>query len=102
MSTTRTDHADDGLRGEGAPPSSVTLSPCHPVTLSPGRAWFFLVWLSMQRQARARQMVWIGLVLMGLSVALVAVNTQLDRWGMHHWRHPRRVGPTYPTWVTET
>jgi hypothetical protein len=44
-------------------------------------------------------MVWIALALMGFAVALVAVNTAAGRWGMHHWRYPRRVGPTYLHWV---
>src|SRR5262245_33909470 len=63
------------------------------------RAWLALVALSLRRQARARQMVWIALALMGFAVALVAVNTAAGRWGMHHWRYPRRVGPTYLQWV---
>jgi ABC-2 type transport system permease protein len=66
----------------------VTLSPCHLVTLSPSpwRAWGYLVWLSWQRQARARQMVWISLALLAFSVALVLVFTASGRWGV-----PRRV-----------
>src|SRR4051794_27741623 len=81
-------------------PASVTLSPCHLVTLSPKppkppsstRAWFYLVWLSWQRQARARQMVWIALLLLAFAVVWVAVQAQLGNWGMSHWRHPRRYG----------
>jgi ABC-2 type transport system permease protein len=55
---------------------------------SPLRAWLYLVWLSWQRQARARQMVWVALGLMALSVAFVAVNTAVGRW-----RSPRGVTP---------
>jgi hypothetical protein len=79
--------------------TSVTLSPGHPATLSsppaPWRAWFYLVWLSMQRQARARQMVWIALALLGLTITLVAINTARNRWGMDHWRAPRGTGPRF-------
>jgi hypothetical protein len=66
------------------------------MSMSVWRAWIYLVWLSLVRQARARQMVWIALGLMGFAVALVAINTAAGRWGMHHWRYPRGRGPTYP------
>jgi hypothetical protein len=46
-------------------------------------------------------MVWIALGLMAFAVLLVAVNTARGRWGMHHWRHPRRVGPSYSAWVED-
>ncbi len=59
------------------------------------RAWVYLVRLSLQRQARARQMVWIALVLLAFTGAVVALNTLGGRWGMHHWRSPRGSGPTY-------
>ena len=45
------------------------------------RAWCYLVLLSWQRQARARQMVWIALGLLAFSAALIAINTAADRWG---------------------
>jgi ABC-type transport system involved in multi-copper enzyme maturation permease subunit len=44
-------------------------------------------------------MVWMALGLMAISVALVAFNTAQSRWGMHHWRQPRRFGPNYVQWV---
>jgi ABC-2 type transport system permease protein len=69
------------------PPSPVTLSPCHLVTPSSFRAWFFLVWLSWQRQARMRQMVWIALGLLCLAGAFVAILTAADRWNVHTWRN---------------
>jgi ABC-type Na+ efflux pump permease subunit len=47
-------------------------------------------------------MVWIALGLMAFAVALVALNTAAGRWGMHHWRYPRRWGPTYGVWVDQT
>src|SRR5436305_14841775 len=85
---------------------------------SPLRAWLALVAISVRRQARMRQMVWIALGLL----ALVLVNilggryfaarnaaayqpqslgpaaTQArygDPWSLLSWRHPRRIGPTY-------
>src|SRR6476469_8689628 len=63
------------------------------------RAWLYLVLLSWQRQARARQMVWIALGLLAVTTVSVGINTALDRWGMGHWRKPRGVGPTYQQWL---
>lgn len=85
----------------------VTLSPCHPVTPSsrshpvtrPGAAWCYLVWLCIQRQARAQQMLWIALALLGLMLAVVGLNTLGGRWGMSLWRAPRGGGPTFDSWV---
>jgi ABC-2 type transport system permease protein len=51
----------------------------------PFRAWFYLIWLCMQRQARVRQMVWIALALLGLMATLIALNTLAGRWPMYHW-----------------
>ena len=59
------------------------------------RAWCYLVWLCVQRQARTTQMVWIALALLALITAVVGLNTLGDRWGMKHWRSPRGIGPTY-------
>jgi ABC-type transport system involved in multi-copper enzyme maturation permease subunit len=75
-------------------------------SLSPGRvageeggavwaAWLYVLWLSLRRQARARQMVWIALGLLLVTVVVIGLNTARGRWGMSHWRFPRRVGPTY-------
>jgi len=66
------------------------------------RAWLALVWLSLQRQARARQMVWIALALLAFAVAFVAIQTEQRGWGMHDWHSPRRDGPLLSTWVAET
>jgi ABC-type transport system involved in multi-copper enzyme maturation permease subunit len=63
------------------------------------RAWWFLVFLSLQRQARARQMVWIALILLGVTTTVVALNTSAGRWTKEHWRMPRRYGPSYQTWL---
>ncbi len=81
-----------------AVPSSVaSRDPRGPETRPPSmvRAWFYLVWLSLQRQARMRQMIWIALGLLLFAAFFVAVQTALDRWGMHHWRYPFRKGPTF-------
>ncbi|MBY0524300.1 MAG: ABC transporter permease [Gemmataceae bacterium] len=74
----------------------VTLSPCHLVTLSLPRAWFYLILLSWQRQARARLTVWFALALLVLSMTIVGLQTARGRWSMDHWRAPRGVGPTFP------
>jgi ABC-type transport system involved in multi-copper enzyme maturation permease subunit len=47
------------------------------------RAWFFLVWLSIQRQARMRQMIWIALALLGFTVTFVALFTAGNGWDAH-------------------
>ncbi len=49
------------------------------------RAWFYLVWLSLQRQARMRQMVWIAVGLLVFAAVFVALQTALGRWDMHNW-----------------
>jgi ABC-2 type transport system permease protein len=63
------------------------------------RAWCYLVVLSWQRQARARQMVWIALGLMAFSATLVAINTAANRWGMHQRHFPGRHDPTLEQWI---
>lgn len=52
----------------------------HSVPLSPWRAWFSLVRLSLRRQARMRQMVWIAVGLMVLTILFVSVVTLLGSW----------------------
>ena len=42
-----------------------------------------------------RLMIWIALGLLGLTVFIVAINTAGGRWGMRHWRYPRRGPLTY-------
>lgn len=49
------------------------------------RAWAYLVWLSFQRQARSRQMVWMAVGLLILSVAGVGLLTARHEWA------PRRL-----------
>jgi hypothetical protein len=63
------------------------------------RGWCYLVWLSFKRQAKARQMVLIALALMLFTAAVVGLITRFGNWGMHHRRHPFRVGFNYAQWV---
>lgn len=53
----------------------------------------------MQRQARARQMVWIALSLLALTATVILLNTARGRWSMDHWRSPRGSGPNYDQWL---
>jgi ABC-type transport system involved in multi-copper enzyme maturation permease subunit len=85
---------------------------------SPLRAWLFLVGLSIRRQARMRQMIWIAVGLLGLVLAsllaqrflrprpMVPNRPQLlspaataardrDPWGLFSRRLTRREGPLY-------
>jgi hypothetical protein len=103
MSTTPKETVNQGLRAplpEHRPPDGV-----GPADRAPSaeprlwRAFGYLVLLSWQRQARARQMVWIALGLMAFSASLVAINTAADRWGLQHRRYPGRQGPTVEQWV---
>jgi ABC-type transport system involved in multi-copper enzyme maturation permease subunit len=55
------------------------------------RAWLYLIGLSLRRQARARQMVWIAVGLLAFAAAFVAVGSALHFWDMHTWR--RRLVP---------
>ncbi len=63
------------------------------------RAWGALVWMSFQRQWRARQMVWIALALLGFTTIVVALNTVQDRWSMQYWKMQGRFGPTLQEYV---
>ena len=64
-------------------PHSALRTPNSP---SAWRAWCYLVWLSWQRQMRARQMVWIAVGLLAFTAAIVTVNTVGGWWDMHNWR----------------
>jgi hypothetical protein len=46
-------------------------------------------------------LVWTALGLLALVTLVVALNTQMDRWGMWHWRWPRRVGPSLLQYLYE-
>jgi ABC-type transport system involved in multi-copper enzyme maturation permease subunit len=54
------------------------------------RAWLFYLVFSVQRQARARLMVWVSLGLLGLVALLVQINTRLDRWNFGEFRFTYR------------
>jgi hypothetical protein len=82
-------------------PAATVLPRSQPITPSLLRAWCYLIWLSLQRQARARQMVWIALALLGLTATIVALNTARGRWSMDHWRAPRGVGPSFKGWLND-
>ena len=58
----------------------VDRSPLLETPTSPLRAWLTLVRLSVRRQARMRQMVWIAVGLMALTVLFVGLNTYFGRW----------------------
>jgi ABC-type transport system involved in multi-copper enzyme maturation permease subunit len=60
-----------------------TITPQSPHVL---RAWCYLVWLCFQRQARARQMIWIALGLLAVTAVLVTLATLDQRWSMSYWR----------------
>jgi ABC-type transport system involved in multi-copper enzyme maturation permease subunit len=85
---------------------------------SPFRAWLFLVGLSIRRQARMRQMIWIAVGLLGLVLASLVAQRFLrprpivpnrpqilspaataardrDPWGLFSRRLNRREGPLY-------
>src|SRR5437588_12819821 len=74
---------------------AVTPSPRHPVTPSPLRAWCYLVWLSMLRLGRVRQMVMIALALLAFMATVIGLTTFAGRGGMQkwQWRWPPRPAP---------
>src|SRR5262245_3203279 len=55
-------------------------------TPSPLLAWLALVRISLVRQARMRQMVWVALGLMALAVVFVGLNTYLGSWELTNRR----------------
>src|ERR1043166_4516757 len=92
-----------GGKGGVEPPAAGSPHPSSFILPPSGcRAWLYLVWLSWQRQARARQMVWIALALLVLSTVVVALNTAAGRWTLSHWRFFGRGGPTYQEWLTRS
>src|SRR5579875_1480653 len=82
-------------------PPFVTQPPYHRVSASQVRAWFYLIWLSWRRQARASQMVWIAVGLLAFTVSLAAIFTAMGAWSMRSWRWPYRQGPTFLQWADE-
>jgi hypothetical protein len=91
---------DRGTATDDAAAKALLPADGQAVLPSAWRAWCYLVWLSWLRQARARQMVWIALALLALSVALVGLRTLRGPWGMQSWRFPRR-GATFQQWSVE-
>lgn len=82
---------------------AIASEPAAPASaVSALRAWLFLIWFNIQRQAKTTQMIWIALILLAFSVTLVALNTAADRWGKDHWRMPRRSGATFQQWLDAT
>lgn len=82
-----------------APVTEANASAGPAVEPSAWRAWLALVGLSLRRQARARQMVWIALVLMGFALALVAIAHARGRFSLGHRQYPRPIGWTYTQWA---
>src|SRR5262245_58235907 len=64
---------------------------------SPVGAWFYLVWLRMQRQAQVRQMIWIALGLPVFTATVIALITAQGRWSIRHNRWTW-VTPEYRQW----
>jgi ABC-2 type transport system permease protein len=79
--------------------SSPDALPADTATYSPLRAWLYLIWLSWQRQARARQMVLPALALLGFACVLVAFTTRAGGWGLANKKFYGRRGPTYQEWL---
>ena len=59
------------------------MSPERPSSL---RAWFYLIRLSLRRQAQARQMVMIALGLLLFAAVFIRINTALNFWNVRTWR----------------
>ena len=60
----------------------MTGDPTQTTTASPWRSWCYLVWLSWQRQMRARLMVWVAVGLLAFMTFLVYLNTHFGLWSM--------------------
>jgi ABC-2 type transport system permease protein len=79
--------------------------PSQSVTPSAMSAFFYLVWLSWQRQARVRHMVWISLALLMLTALAVLAQTLSFGWGVERWQwrtQGRWMGVTYEQAFSET
>jgi len=60
-----------------AAPPTLTAAEARPSLL---RAWFYLVGLSLRRQARSRQMMWLALGLLIFSALMTSLATAADLW----------------------
>jgi ABC-2 type transport system permease protein len=64
------------------------------------RAWWYLIVLSMRRQARAHALLWIALGLLAFTAFVVFMDTRAGRWGIAHRRSPTRYGPQYSEYLS--
>jgi ABC-2 type transport system permease protein len=80
--------------------SGVDTTPLLEAPASPFRAWLALLRLSVRRQARMRQMVWIAVGLMAMTVLFVGLNTYFGRWSYMD-RRARPSGMTYRYYLLE-
>src|SRR5258706_5251339 len=62
----------------------MTSTAAHPLspTPSPLRGWVELILLSIRRQARMREMVWVALGLLGVATLFVGLNTRAGSWNL--------------------
>lgn len=60
------------------------------LAMSPLRAWWEVVTLSIRRQGRMRHMVWIALALMAVAIAAVGMVTSFRGWNLTERRAPGR------------
>src|SRR5947209_3862074 len=81
--------------------SRVDAAPLLESPASPFRAWLTLLLLSVRRQARMRQMVWIAVGLMALTVLFVRLNTYFGRWTLTD-RRARPYGMNYHWFLLQT
>jgi ABC-2 type transport system permease protein len=109
--TTQTEKAAETIGLAHVPRGSETLAVAA-ANAAPSlvRAWFFLVWLSILRQARMRQMIWIALGLLAFTCTFVALFTAGNGWDAHKRKYgffPRnqdrvvytyKEGTDYPQW----
>ena len=74
----------------------MTSSAPHPLspTPSPLRGWVELILLSIRRQARMREMVWVALGLLGVATLFIGLNTRAGSWNLID-RRARPLGITY-------
>jgi ABC-type transport system involved in multi-copper enzyme maturation permease subunit len=77
---------DRGLKANLDPWSSILEPRSSTASPSATRAWFYLVWFSIQRQARARQMILIALGLFVLTLTIILFVTARGGWTMEYYR----------------
>jgi ABC-type transport system involved in multi-copper enzyme maturation permease subunit len=83
------------------PPPESDAAPAQPHAGSRVRAFFYLIWLSWQRQARMHLLLWIALGLLALTAFVVYVIERQGRWTMADWRFPNRSGLPYRQYFDE-